>query len=461
MGDRHSVNVATENVARDLCSACGLCAGICPRHTLTMGETLLGDLMPHDTGECAPSCRLCLDVCPFTSGVHDPRAVNMRLFGPDSDTPALAFHEDAGYHHSALVGYSEQHRPTSASGGLLTACLEQLLRAGEVDVVAVVSQSSDGNFRFTEVSSPAELRACGGSVYQPVEASAILRRMTSKPEQRWAVVAVPCLAAAFRQAAAASPRVARSLCYVLGLACGMYQNRMYTELLVAKAGVTASDSASLSYRVKPAEGPANNYGFQVTTRDGKVLPVIPYRGLPHFLGVNAFFRLNACNYCMDVFAEAADACFMDAWLPGYREDARGTSLVLVRNPRLAEVLATMAASVPGVVTEPISIEEVAASQRGHVRRKRQLITMRTGHQSSSARWSEKLDWWLQRRTQQRSKWAWARFGRRYGLGAFWLAMADICALQKAQRVVNRGLAIGVRGARILGFRRRRKPSGHA
>ena len=32
---------------------------------------------------------------------------------------------------------------------------------------------------------------------------------------------------------------------------------------------------------------------------------------------NGYFQLPGCSHCDDIFAECADAVFMDAWLPEY------------------------------------------------------------------------------------------------------------------------------------------------
>ena len=65
---------------------------------------------------------------------------------------------------------------------------------------------------------------------------------------------------------------------------------------------------------------------------------------------------------------------MDAWLPGYRKDPKGTSLILVRNNELAGLL--KGTDKQGVTVEPISISEVIKSQRGVVRIKREQLSYR-------------------------------------------------------------------------------------
>lgn len=79
---------------------------------------------------------------------------------------------------------------------------------------------------------------------------------------------------------------------------------------------------------------------------------------------NGYFQIPGCFFCDDVFAECADVVFMDAWLPEYIDDPKGTSIIIVRNPEIAELI-------PGDANlEEIDIERVIYSQRAALRRKR-------------------------------------------------------------------------------------------
>jgi coenzyme F420 hydrogenase subunit beta len=440
-------NVVDSVVARDLCSGCGVCAGVCPRGVLSMDFRSDGDLVPSLQGECSSGCDLCLRVCPFLSGVYDPRPLNERLFGSGSERAAV-FHHHIGWYCGSLVGYSklDEHRSAGASGGLATWALESLLRDKIIDKAAVVTRSHGDKrlFRFSVATTEEEVRRASGSVYYPVEVSDILKLMLGDRLVRWAVVGVPCLVHAVRRAAIETGRIGKQAKVLFGLCCGMLQNRYYTELLMAAAGVKPSDARSIVYRGKSPTGDPANYLFSATNAEGVMSRQIPYRGLPSYLGHNAYFRHNACNYCMDVFAEAADACFMDAWLPEYKKEPKGTSIVVARS-RAMEELFERGVALGELNVSSIDAERVWLSQSGQIRRKRVLIGVRLGalyerQQGGNlgvVAWSpeaapkDRVDWWLQRRAQRRSKRAWSRWGVRYGLTAFWLSMSDLIILNAA------------------------------
>ena len=440
-------NVILQVVRKDLCSGCGVCVGICPGQVLSMTEAPNGDLTSRWTkAPCTANCGLCLTVCPFAEGVLNPRPLNQEAFGPQQDRLDQHFHEDTGYYDRAFVGYAEANRDASASGGLLTWTLESLLVAGEVDRVAVVVCEPEHvqgyRFVFEESQTIQEVRRGAGSVYHQVEISEILQHIAREPALRWAVTGVPCLCAALRQAMHRMPKLGSSICYLLGLACGMYQNRFYTEMLLAESGVDPRNTVNIEYRRKSDGGSPSDYRFCGTDNRGQGKE-IAYHGLPYYLGRNSFFRVNACNFCRDVFAETADACFMDAWLPEYQKEPRGTSLVLVRNQVIRQMLEQGEAE-NSVFLDEIGIEKVVASQKGHVRRKRQLIVLRQGKaidpsSGSAFTISDRLAWLVQRYAQRRSKDAWATIGRNKGVQAFWRATWDVSLLIHLEAIYNKTL----------------------
>ena len=88
-------NVVTEIVNKDLCSSCGVCAGLCPSGALSMVAQDNGDLAPCvDADRCLEKCHLCLDVCPFLAGVHNPRERNAGLF---SGVSGAKYDENVGW----------------------------------------------------------------------------------------------------------------------------------------------------------------------------------------------------------------------------------------------------------------------------------------------------------------------------------------------------------------------------
>lgn len=424
-------NIGAKVAESGLCSGCGVCAGLCPTSALQMRVNHFGDLTPEFHGACLKKCNICLSICPFAKGLYDPRPLNTTLYaGTDGQS---RFHENLGWYRSCVVGHSASpaSRLRAASGGLATWCLQTALRRGLVDRVAVVhferNRDGGGLFRFASTNDPDAIAQASGSVYHPVEITQVVREVLGTSAHRWALIGVPCLCAAIRRSHKLSARVP----LLFGLACGMYQNTMYTEFLLARSGVKVQELDHAVYREKVEGQPAANFAFRAYARNGTPGRPVLYHGTPYFLGRHAHFRLKACDYCTDVFAETADATFLDAWLPPYDRDFRGTSLVVIRSGAAQRILRAGLNSGELRLAE-LPADSVAASQATHIRRKQDLIGLRCTTAPRRGigrppRASEKIDWALQRLTRAASRRAWAALGR-YGTRAYWLAMAPLaCA----------------------------------
>ena len=124
-------------------------------------------------------------------------------------------------------------------------------------------------------------------------------------------------------------------------------------------------------RRKSSDHPASNSHYTFITADCREQRIFWEEGIAE-AWTNRWFTLNACNYCDDVFAECADVTCMDAWLPDYSRDSRGTSLVLVRSPQVQSVIERG----EGVCLDHISVDQVVKSQGGVLTVKREHLAYR-------------------------------------------------------------------------------------
>lgn len=393
----NSANVVTVVVAADLCTGCGVCAGVCPSHLLEM-KMCHGAYAPALSGRCPPRCQVCLDSCPFADHADSLDHVAQRSF---SGHDLIQYDAVLGYYLACYVGYStvHGHRSNGASGGMVTWTLERLMEAGEIDrVVTVRPVGKAGNplFEMAVLGNAQEVRNAAGSHYYPVELSASLRAVAAdRSGLRYAIVGVPCFCHGVRRAMNIDRRLARKVTYLVGLACGRYPTAQYTEAMCSWAGITHSRVTRVDYRLQKGTTVGWDFQFQAHGMDGKSSRPVGQMETFKYLWGRYYFAHNACLYCDDVFAEAADATFMDAWLPEYLPDTRGTSIVVVRQPRLEQVF--RGGSIDGTCKlSSCSLEDVLASQRPSVREKRELLGKRiaTAH---------RIEQWLPRMRQQASE----------------------------------------------------------
>ena len=339
-------------VDRHLCSGCGVCAGVVPKDCLEMVKTPDGEYVPvpHHCTECG----LCVKVCPFA--------------GPS----AVELHEaPLGEVMMSYVGHSTVpgERERASSGGIATRLLKSMLEQGLVDgVIAVVpAQRSDRLFEPAILRSSLDLDRAAGTKYYPVEFSGILREIQVRKGE-YAIIALPCVITALRMAQEHYSWAAQRIRYLFGLACGHNASMHYTTLLAHMSGVRDDRPSEVQYRNKNKIEMATNFQFVATGRDGRVGRPIAYSKVQEIWSAS-LLTPEACFTCADLFAANADATFMDAWLPPYYNDPRGTSLVVIRNPKIGAILdAEYAAG--RVEISHIAEARVLASQAGALARKR-------------------------------------------------------------------------------------------
>lgn len=358
----------TRVVKEDLCIGCGLCAAICPQGNLAMTWNRFGEYNASEIKPCATDCGLCQKVCPFGGLEEDESTIGERLYGA---VPGIQHRSETGYYLAAYVGHSEKHRPTSASGGVATWLLEELLSNSIVDHVICVAPTGDPErlFEFKVFSTPNEVRTGAGSAYYPIEMSAAIREVLETPG-RYAIVGLPCFIKAVRLAQRSSAKLRERIVVTIGLVCGQLKSKRFTDYIASLAGVRGT-VIGVRYRGKEQDQPASNFHFTFTTEGGEERKILWNEGIAE-AWTNRWFTPAACNYCDDIFAECADVAFMDAWLPEYSADSRGTSLVLVRSPTIRDIIEQG----QGIDLKPISIERVVQSQAGVVAVKRQQLAYR-------------------------------------------------------------------------------------
>jgi coenzyme F420-reducing hydrogenase beta subunit len=366
-------NVCTEVVAKNLCIGCGICASVCPRENLKIEFNRFGEYNALEIdNSCGEKCNLCLKVCPFYNNKDNEDTLGKKFF---AETPVIKHKPETGYYIDSFVGYSniKSHRENGASGGLATWTLEKLFTDNLVDHVACVSPNNDPEklFKFKICNTPEEVRECSRSCYYPVETSEVIKHILSH-KGRYGIIALPCMCKAIRLAMQLIPKLERRIKFVLGLVCGQTKSKFFAEYICALGGGDPHYLKQVTFRIKDPNRPASNYGMKFVSENGmnpSCEGVVFWTEGMSRIWYDRYFTPKACNFCDDVFAELADVCFMDAWLPGYSKDPNGHSIVIVRNKKLADIF-SRAADNSTIERTYINIAEVIRSQQGVLDAKR-------------------------------------------------------------------------------------------
>jgi len=361
-------SVITEVVRHDQCVGCGLCAALCPQEALEISWNQNGEYSPNEVVPCTTECGLCLKICPFADNKENEDTIGKELYGR---VPGNRHRPEIGYYLASYVGYAEKYRLRSASGGVVTWLLEKLLTEDVVDHVICVAPTGNPErlFSFTIFDTPEGMRIGAGSAYYPVEMSGVIKQVIDAPG-RYAITGLPCFIKAIRLAQKKNIILRERIMVTVGLVCGQLKSRHFTDYIATFAEVPGK-VIRVCYRGKSPDHPASNFYFAFKTENNEERKIFWSEGIAEAWN-NRWFTPNACNYCDDIFAECADVTCMDAWLPMYLNESRGTSFMLVRSPLVRE----MVEQGDGIRLKSIPVERLVQSQLGVVTVKRQYLAYR-------------------------------------------------------------------------------------
>jgi coenzyme F420-reducing hydrogenase beta subunit len=361
-----------EMVGSKLCVGCGACVGG-PARSINARMRLdpYGQYKPVGPRSWLDTpTRLLARTCPFSPAAAD-----------ESDIAAARFPLAAGWdpalgrYDALYVGAvsDEALRANGSSGGMVTWTAIELLERGLVDAVAHVGSTGGVGFGYRISRTADQVRAGGKSRYHPVELSAVLNEIRANPG-RYAVVGVPCFIKALNLLRAAEPVLAERIVMTLGLFCGHSKSARMAESFTWQMGTRPDAVDAFDYRVKDPARPANWYAADLTLKTGDHRRKDWWHMVDGDWGAG-FFQNPACDACDDVVAETADIAFGDAWIEPYASDGRGTNVVIVRSPLVAQLV--QAAIADGrLALEPLDAARVVETQAAGLRHRREGLAYR-------------------------------------------------------------------------------------
>lgn len=354
------------------CVGCGACAVAAPQvvsiQRNAFGYTQAVVTQTSESGMLAAS-----SVCPFSSMAKDEDSLANTRF-----SDCTSYDARVGRYDSLGAGrvLDENQVVRSSSGGLTTWLLVKLMEMGQIDGVIHFGQAASSSelFAFCVSRSVPEIRNRTKSQYYSGDFSDAVSSIRGDG-RRYAFVGVPCYVKAARLLAANDPVLAEQLVFFLGLVCGHMKSAAFAELLAWQVGVPPSDLTAVDFRVKNQSADAAGYKFHAKGIRPNEQGTEVTRSLVGGNWGHALFQLKACDFCDDIFAETADACLGDAWIPRYVSDWRGTNVVVSRNKLLTEQL--LAGCQNGeIFFECLSADDICQSQDGNFRHRWDGLSVR-------------------------------------------------------------------------------------
>ena len=349
-----------------LCLGCGTCAGICPNDAIKMNSSSGLHIPLIDKSRCT-NCRLCFLSCPGHSVDFNELA-------------SLVFNEEyksteVGNNLSCYVGYSNnnQIRFESTSGGLITELLIFALESGFIDGVITTRMKKDNPLE-TEAfiaRTSQEIIEASKSKYCPVAPNVCLKQILNE-NGRFAMVGLPCHIHGIRKAEMISADLRKKIVLTFGLLCSHTVDFAGTQFLLKKIGLKKDEIAKISYR---GEGWPGSMSIETKSSSKMRIPLFGSWKSYWPLFSSFFFTPMRCTMCPDQTAELADISFGDAWLPEFKKERRGMSIIISRT-KTGQSLLNHAVSAKKVSLTDVNIKKVNQSQSVNLKFKKNDLSFR-------------------------------------------------------------------------------------
>ncbi len=342
-------------LAGELCSGCGLCAGIAP-DAITMTTVAPGYSRPEQHGAVSGRAEDAI-----------ARACPGSVVAPWQAAPGR--HPYWGPYHRVLTGHATDPgvRHAGSSGGAITALAIHALRTGLVQrVIHVVADPDLPTRNITVVSTtPEAVLAGAGSRYAASSPLADIDELLAG-EGRIAFIGKPCDVSAQRQLATVDARVDAQVPVMLAFFCAGLPSHAGADRIVRDMGLEPGEVVAFRYRGNGWPGLT-----RAETRDGRVGEMRYADSWGGQLSREVQFR---CKICPDAVGGVADVAAADAWYGGETgypqfEEGDGRSLVITRTPA-GESLLDAAVAAGDMAVSPLAIEEIDLMQPSQARRKR-------------------------------------------------------------------------------------------
>ena len=300
-----------------LCCSCGVCRNGCPKGCIRY-ERRDGMFLPVVNTEACVNCGLCVSVCPgLTAAPKSGEGPLDTIVG----TVLASFN---------AWSRNEQLRHVSASGGVVTALVETLLRKGLYDAAFTLDRYSYEEQLKTRPITARDLpdswenSSFPKSRYLPVSHEEAVRYLLEHPDRRVILIASPCALRGLQELIRLR-RLERERYLFIGLFCdGVFNYNFYDRCKARFGG--EKELTALHFKNKESGGWPGN--MKLFYADGSTR----YADKQERAGMKEYFMPERCLYCADKLNVCADLSVGDNYTE-MDSSPLGSNSVLIRTER--------------------------------------------------------------------------------------------------------------------------------
>lgn len=275
-----------------------------------------------------------------------------RNWTPEYLARAVGECREAYFCHAA----DQEMQKAAASGGVVTAVLDRLLREKIADgALCVRSFVADGTVRaeFFIAKCAADLASAQGSKYMPVYFRDALPLIREFPG-RLALVLLPCDARALSRIRRAEPGVDAKIAFVVTLFCGHNSERVLTDSVVKRFRAEHGQLRNFRHRFGHWRG---RIGMEFEDGTSVVRPFSEFSDYQNLF----FFSQRKCHACFDHTGFYGDLAAGDIWSQHMKKEPVKHTAVIARSKAASAILTCMFAD-RALSGYPVDMETVCDGQ---------------------------------------------------------------------------------------------------
>lgn len=375
-----------ENVIeKNYCIGCGACASV-KDSPFEMKMDKFGNIVAQPIKNLDNNSAKVLKICPFSNDAKNEDEISDIIFPKIKNVDPKI-----GRHIECFAGFVEKgdFRKKGSSGGIAKWLGYTLLKENKIDYFVQILPNKTNNpnkplFEYVVISDKDEVLKGSKSAYYPVTLVGVIKTLREK-EGRYAITGVPCFIKTLRLLALEDETLKQRITYTIGIICGGMKSANHSKLIGWQLGVKPENLVGIDFRRKYKDKPASNKIYQVWSDiDNSERFEDSYKIFGTDWG-SGFFKPKACDFCDDIVGETADISIGDAWLPQFVNDPKGTSILVVRNAEILEIVNKYARN-NTIALHKLTAEEVAVSQEGGFRHRREALSYRIAKKEIKKSW---------------------------------------------------------------------------
>jgi len=321
-------------IKNNLCINCGLCKTVCKFYAIKMVRNKYGEVNPVIDSEKCKNCGQCLRFCPMDKPKLETIAQNLS----EMENPHRHGLEDSKYY--LAWDTNDAQRLKCCSGGAVTKIALYLLKSGKIDGMIhserLWSKRGDLHYGARLSTTLEEINEHVSSTYQPLDFSEVLTKL--EKGKTYFMTGTPCVIRGIKDLLQSNSDFKEIKIITCALICSHNVNSKFVDFLAETNKLSDSEQWKVDMRAKDnTMSDANNFKNYIYTKGGKTL-MNKNRfesGWTNFWRFY-YFAMNSCLYCPDFWGASADISVKDAWGKWASEDAKGKSILVIRNEEVLQ-----------------------------------------------------------------------------------------------------------------------------